>query len=43
MKIIVKIFPKKFLFGGNRLFWAQKWLIFITLDLLQEFSKNFAQ
>ena len=43
MKIILKISPKKFLFGANGPFWAQKWCILVTLDLLQEFFKNFAQ
>ena len=41
MKIILKIFPQKFLLGANGPFWAQKRRILITLDLLQEFFLKF--
>ena len=30
----INTFPKKILFGANEPFWAQKWGILITLDLL---------
>ena len=34
MKIVLMIFPEKFLFGASEPFWAQKWWILIILDSL---------
>ena len=36
-------FPEKILIWANEPFWAQKWHILITLDLQEEFFKNFTQ
>ena len=40
---VFMIFPKRFLFGTNGPFWAQKWWILITLDPFKEYFKTFAQ
>ena len=36
-------FPEKILIWANEPSWAQKWHILITLDLQEEFFKNFTQ
>ena len=33
MKVILKLFLNKFISGAKRPFWAQKWRVFLTLDL----------
>ena len=40
---LINRFSEKILIWGNGPFWAQKLGIFITLDLKEEFLKNFAQ
>ena len=43
MEVIIMVCTKKIVLRTNGPFWARKWHIFVTLDWLQEFFKNFAE
>ena len=43
IKIILMVFQNRFLFAPNMAWWAQKWSIFMTLDLYKRSFFIFAQ